>query len=283
MLTFTDIVEHFQDRFELVIGLGTIVNSIWDLASSYIQAKKSLEYRFFSPAQNILEPRSFMENNSSLLFSRKNNAEDLIQLICKNDLSGIHDWINDFANSFSYNCDSKNLVYTLLYSVLARILSFCCDMNITTEHFEQEITSVFSSPEKFNTIDHVASWLYALCENICNCLQESVASYHQSLCESAASYIQTNYTNCNLSLLEIAEHVQITPSYLSTLFKKLRGQNISNYITDIRNEAACQLLKNTSLPLKIISSQVGYSNQYYFSSCFKKKMGMTPSAYRESA
>ena len=32
----------------------------------------------------------------------------------------------------------------------------------------------------------------------------------------------------------------------------------------------------------IVLTQVGYSNQYYFSSCFKKKMGVTPSAYRES-
>ena len=75
--------------------------------------------------------------------------------------------------------------------------------------------------------------------------------------------------------------MQITPAYLSSLFKKCRDQNISNFITDVRIDAACQLLKNTALSPKVISTQVGYSNQYYFSACFKKKTGMTPSAYRE--
>lgn len=57
-------------------------------------------------------------------------------------------------------------------------------------------------------------------------------------------------------------------------------QNISDVITDIRIETACNLLKNTNLSLKEISAKVGYSNQYYFSSCFKKKTGQTPSSYR---
>lgn len=48
-------------------------------------------------------------------------------------------------------------------------------------------------------------------------------------------------------------------------------KNISDVITDIRIEATCNLLKNTNLSLKEISFKVGYSNQYYFSSCFKKK------------
>ena len=52
-------------------------------------------------------------------------------------------------------------------------------------------------------------------------------------------------------------------------------------ITDIRIETACNLLKNTNLSLKEISAKVGYSNQYYFSSCFKKKTGQTPSSYRQ--
>ena len=77
-----------------------------------------------------------------------------------------------------------------------------------------------------------------------------------------------------------ANNVHISPAHLSALFKKQRQQNISDVITDIRIETACNLLKNTNLSLKEISAKVGYSNQYYFSSCFKKKTGQTPSSYR---
>ena len=49
----------------------------------------------------------------------------------------------------------------------------------------------------------------------------------------------------------------------------------------IRIDAACQLLKTTTLSLKDISEKCGYANQYYFSTTFKKKKSKTPSAYRE--
>lgn len=279
--TFSQTAEIFSDRFDLVIGLGKIVTCVWDLAASYAQAQKALEYRFFFPSQNILEATAISGCDSSLILGKDAQEDELIQFICKNDLDSIRVWISDFKNSFPGNCGSKNLVYTRLYSVIARILKFCCEMNLTNDSFEHEITAVFSNPEKFKNIDAISGWLYSICENVCGHLQASVANYHQSLCESVVSYIEKNYPDSNLNLNEIAEHVQITPTYLSTLFKKYKQQNISNFITDVRIDASCQLLKNTALSLKVISTRVGYSNQYYFSSCFKKKTGMTPSAYRE--
>ena len=111
-------------------------------------------------------------------------------------------------------------------------------------------------------------------------LSPTLRSYHQMLCDSAVNYIKKHYADQNLSLNQIADQIQITPSYLSSLFKKYKQQNISTYITNIRIEKACLLLKTTSNSLKEISAMVGYSNQYYFSSCFKKLVGVNPSAYR---
>ena len=280
-VAFSEIAERYHDRFELAVALGKIVSNIHEISASYTQAQKALEYRFFFPSQNILEAANISGSEVDLLLGRDGEEEELIQLLCKNDRDGIKNWIQDFAGSFTGNCDSRNLVYTRLYSIVARILKFTYEMNLSNERLQSEAASFFSHPEAFQTINKVADWLYEICEQLCSSLQNSVASYHQSLCERAASYIAQNYQNSELDLNEIAEYVQITPAYLSSLFKKCRDQNISNFITDVRIDAACQLLKNTALSLKVISTQVGYSNQYYFSACFKKKTGMTPSAYRE--
>ena len=95
-------------------------------------------------------------------------------------------------------------------------------------------------------------------------------------------YILAHYQKVSLCLNDIAEHVNVSPAYLSALFKKTKKENISDIITNIRIDAACQQLCTSTTSLKEISSRVGYANQYYFSSCFKKKMGMSPSAYRET-
>ena len=73
----------------------------------------------------------------------------------------------------------------------------------------------------------------------------------------------------------------LSPAYLSTLFKKVSGQSISDTIAALRIESACRYLSSTSLSLKEISSKCGYANQYYFSNSFKKKLGVSPSVYRE--
>ena len=107
-----------------------------------------------------------------------------------------------------------------------------------------------------------------------------VYASQEHVCTATINYIHQHYQDNTLCLNEIANNVHISPAHLSALFKKQRQQNISDVITDIRIETACNLLKNTNLSLKEISAKVGYSNQYYFSSCFKKKTGQTPSSYR---
>ena len=153
-------------------------------------------------------------------------------------------------------------------------------MNLSTESFEPELLTIIQHPDQLQNIHQISEWLTNICRRICDNLQSSVKSYHQMLCDSAISYIKKHYSDQDLNLNQIADHIQITPTYLSSLFKKYKQQNISTYITNIRIEKACVLLKTTSSSLKEISAMVGYSNQYYFSSCFKKIVGVNPSAYR---
>lgn len=279
--TFTKIIEQYQKRFDFVIGLGKITSSLFSLSTSYAQAQKALEYRFLFPAQNILEASAIPGFNPKLILNQENNEDRLIELICKNNIEGIQEWICSFTNSLQENMVSRDIVFLKVYSIAIKMLKFSCEINIADEKLRQKIVTVFSQPEQYKNINLISDWLLDICNTICTSLQNSVSNYHSSLCESAIAYIRQNYSNSNLNLNAIAEHVQITPTYLSTLFKKYRNQNINNYITDVRIEAACLLLKNTSESLKTISIQVGYSNQYYFSSVFKKKMGMTPGMYRD--
>lgn len=279
---FSEVAGQFSGRFDMIAGLGKIVSGLYELPSSCEQARKALEYRFFFPSRQILEAGSIAYTDTRLLIGQDEKEEALIHLISRNDMDGIRKWINHFADTFSGSCDSRNPVFIRLYSVTARILKFTYEMNLSNEEMLAESADVFSHPEKLSTIDAVCDWLYGICERISISLQHSVADYHQTLCDNAAAYISKNYTDSKLDLNQIAEHVQITPAYLSSLFKKYKGENLSSYLTDVRIDAACQLLQNTALPLKAISDKVGYSNQYYFSACFKKKTGMTPSAYREN-
>ena len=99
--------------------------------------------------------------------------------------------------------------------------------------------------------------------------------------EEAVKYINKNYDK-QISTKEIADMINLSTPYFSASFKKITGQNYSNYLCDIRMEKACELLVTTKLKVYEISHMVGYLDEKHFSKMFSKKYEMTPATYRKT-
>lgn len=84
-----------------------------------------------------------------------------------------------------------------------------------------------------------------------------------------------------ISVEELAEESDLSPSYLSTLFKKEVGLSITAYIMEKKMEAARNMLKYSEYSYAEISSILAFSSQSHFIRAFKKHNGDTPRAYRE--
>ncbi len=93
------------------------------------------------------------------------------------------------------------------------------------------------------------------------------------------SYIQNNIHHA-MTLKEIAGHVYLNPTYLSSLYKSITGRNLSSYIQEQRITAACFLIRTTDLPLSEVAEETGFRDGNYFTKVFKKEMLLTPSQYR---
>lgn len=94
-------------------------------------------------------------------------------------------------------------------------------------------------------------------------------------------FIEENFYDKHLSVQKIANHFYFSPNYLCSMFKKATGKTLNDYITEVRIEKAKQLLKDNSIKLYEIAERVGLGDPNYFSALFKKKVGMTPSEFRE--
>ena len=87
------------------------------------------------------------------------------------------------------------------------------------------------------------------------------------------------HTRITVELL--AKRVNLTPSYLSRLFKKETGQNFMDYLTELRISKAKELLCGEELSVQDVAEQVGYRDLKYFSRLFKKLTGVSPSDYKK--
>lgn len=97
--------------------------------------------------------------------------------------------------------------------------------------------------------------------------------------KKSIDYIELNYSQ-KIMLKEIAEELYVSPNYLSELFKKHMGKNISEFITDFRLEKSKKYLGKVEYTVAEVAELTGIGNARYFSNLFKKKYGMTPSEYR---
>jgi len=85
-----------------------------------------------------------------------------------------------------------------------------------------------------------------------------------------------------LSLKELAKKHNVSPGYLSTLFRKETGVTLSSFIIQKRMDHAKHLLKNTALQIQTVAQYCGFLDLNYFSRLFRKITGETPSQYRRS-
>lgn len=266
----------------LNIGIGNVVNSLWKLPVSFASASHALKYRFFFPQKNIFDAKEALGKEFSLLSFSENTEEELIRLICSKDITAIRSWLADYFQRLLSEIQDKNLVFVRIYSLLGKILKFLYEMNLDTDDLEKEIIQIYTHFDSFHTYKQFADWMITLCSQVCQKLDTSLQSYHNQVYNVALSYIKQNFENSSLCLNDIAHHANISPAYLSSLFKKVSGQSISDTISGLRMESACHYLASGNLSLKEISLKCGYANQYYFSNSFKKKLGISPSAYRET-
>lgn len=109
---------------------------------------------------------------------------------------------------------------------------------------------------------------------------ESLQLYSGDDLKKVLNYIDRNIKR-GVSLDMAAAYVGMSASYFSKFFKKYMGVNFITYVTDRKIEAAKDMLLNTDRPVVNIAYDLSYSETNYFSKTFKKKVGVTPTEYRE--
>lgn len=100
------------------------------------------------------------------------------------------------------------------------------------------------------------------------------------LCNKALHIIEQEYMDEAISLSSVSERLHVSPNYLSANMKKHAGDTFINLLIKKRMEAAHSLLSSGTLKIAEVARRCGYSDQHYFSFCFKKYYGVSPMKIR---
>ncbi|CAN7198412.1 response regulator [Paenibacillus sp. LjRoot153] len=99
----------------------------------------------------------------------------------------------------------------------------------------------------------------------------------------AKEAIAQRYRDPDITLEQLANEMKVSPVYLGRIFKQEVGIPFVNVLTHTRIKHATHYLNTTDMTIIEISEKVGYDSQHYFSTAFKKVVGIAPIQYRKES
>lgn len=129
---------------------------------------------------------------------------------------------------------------------------------------------------------YIQSSLYAIfakMQESANASYNDIESNDNIYVTQAIDYILSNSVS-DITVMDVANYLHISRSYLFALFKKHLSISPQQFLTMSRITNARELLARTDCPVATIADSCGYQNPFAFSRAFKKEVGMTPTEYR---
>lgn len=121
---------------------------------------------------------------------------------------------------------------------------------------------------------------YILVEKCSNTAIEQKDSKSLEKLKKILKYIENNYMH-KITIADAATEVGLSQSHFMKYFKNTMGTSFIDYLGEYRLTMASRLLLSSESSILAISEEVGYDNLSYFNRTFKRRFGMTPSAYRK--
>lgn len=178
---------------------------------------------------------------------------------------------------------SQNPVQNVKYHfaiTVAMIARYCIEggMDVSTSYalsdFYIQKADVCSSLDELDELHRKSAIDYAT--RMRNLRKNKICSIQVVKC---IEYMHDNL-HTRITIKNLAEHVQLNPSYLSRLFKKETGVTVSEYIRQLKIDAAKNMLIYSDFSPSEIASILAFPDQSYFTEVFHKLVGVTPRQYQ---
>lgn len=261
------------------IGIGKPCSRLADAWISYSQAATALRHQFYRGNGEVIyftEVPPFQSLSAYPLQKEKELFERMMKAETSSDIAkAVGEFYRGLLREGPIAVDHiYELTIRLLVGAEKRMLHDVKSPNI---QFRREFMAV----AKLETLRQVECFVAQHLTELKAEIRYHEGENHRSIIQKTISYMESECQHATLD--SVARRVYMTPTYLSMLFRVNTGKTFIEQLTDIRIDKAKEMLKSTYLKNYEVAEKVGYRDSRYFSQIFKKKVGLSPSEYRESA
>lgn len=263
-----------------------------DITLKYDELRMLLSYKNGLGTGIVLNEMNSREEKAGKLIQKDEKIKKAYALLKRIGIMGSYietghrDEFNDLMSSMvesiretsGYNI---NLAVEMYYSTAILILSYVNrwesndDSNIGTDLYR------YIGIDENQSLNEALERLIQFANQIFDNQERGKTKNVNEMIAKVKQYV-SDHLNEELTLTSLAEYIYLNPSYLSRLFKQSTGGNLKDYILSIRLDKAKELLKRKELKIYEVAVAVGFDYSNYFTSFFKKEIGITPQEFRDS-
>lgn len=260
------------------IGVGQPSYQLSDLHHSYDQALLAIQDKFYQGIGQMIFYSEIRPYEPLQEYPMADEKELYQRMKSATELAEIEHGVEQFYQQLLHD---GRMPISLIHEMTIRLLAgmekrLLGDARESIASMRYELMSVLKLETLREVIHFVALYLTDIREWMIREDRES----HRNIIKKTIQHMEQECQKATLD--SMARKVYMTPTYLSMLFKVNTGITFIEQLTSIRIGKAKEMLKNTCLRNYEIAEQVGYHDSRYFSQLFKKRVGLSPSEYRES-
>lgn len=263
------------------IGIGGVYPKLEDISLSYMGAKAALRHKYILGGNRVIHISQSDYNEKQNLLYPAEREKLLVEYIMSGDDKAVKLAENIFDDiAIGTEDNLKRIAFAA--NQLAFNVSNFIDMQYGF------INKLYDS-NKFNNVDfsgfdskeQIKDFFINFVTSLLNVVREYKPAQSNSLIKKACDYV-LEHIEKEITLMTIADNLNISKNYFCSLFKQETGYNFLEYVTKVKMEWAKTLLKGGSYKTYEVSEMLGYREASYFSRLFRKYTKLSPAEYKKS-
>lgn len=268
------IEERYGER--IYLALSRSFCELEEVGSAFKETDQWMDERFFFPDLLVITEEILRDARTSISVTKDEIFRAISAEITGKDEEGLKEHWCILKESLAHMGGSQVYIKHMLTSMTLELYASLVEKTTVAMSRDEFVERIYAS-EKLGDILQDISFLIELA-----CVEwKKDGQVQNRVVKDVIQYIYEHYSE-NIGLDILAEKVHMDASYLSRLFKKEAGLNISRFIKEVRMEKAKYLLENTNEKVNNISQMVGYHKLSYFCQSFKEYYGVSPEKYRNN-
>jgi len=255
-----------------VFGISDLFFDISNLNTAFSQASKALDMHFYRDSKIGIYYRELPKINVN---EARHLIDSLVEAI-KESIADKH--FEKSLETFDKLADMISLCVCLSNSEVKGLFNGLLFL-IRSGQSSLKDMEALASCENFSELCEVYKKIFN--ERVQIDSQLSSQQEYSFLVKRIISFLKNNYAS-EVTLKSIADALQISPNYVSRIFKAETGQSLFDFLNTIRIDYAKKLLTDGSLKIYEIGYTVGFKSPVHFTMVFSKLVKMSPKQYRDT-